>query len=349
MSTILILGIVGLLVCIFCPDTKNTRLWVCVAGCIFFIFHAGFRDFYHNINDTLNYLNSYNKLLDQSLEQVLSDNTFDFNLDDYSKRDPGYYVFVKLTQLIFPDFVFFLFIVAVIISIPMTWIIYKFTDSVPAAILGILIYQALFSNFFETGIRQTIAMGIIYSSLPFVMRRQWLPHYLLLILAYFFHSSALIFIPFYLLCQLNIDRKYLLLAILVTPVIMAFSKDMIGLVSEGTMFEQYGITEEDNDGTPVFSVVLFMVAVGTWIFSKRIDSKNIKNRMMLVGLICSLALMPSSWINSNFIRLVFYYLVFLMPLIPKIIECISPIKDTRNILYLITGSALVFLSMQQGY
>lgn len=270
-------------------------------------------------------------------------------MEDYSQRDPGYDIFVKLTQMILPNFVFFLIIVAVIISVPMTWILYRFTHSLPAIVIGVLIYEALFSNFFETGIRQTLAMGIIYSSLPFVIRKKWIPHYLMLLVAYFFHSSALIFAPFYILCQLKINRKFLLIAILLTPIIMVYSKDMIILVSDGTMFEQYALTTEHNAGTPVFSAMLLIVAIGVWMYSKRLDERIMTNRMMIVAMICSLVLMPSSWVNSNFIRLVFYYLVFLMPLVPKIIECISPVKDTRNVLYFLTGSALVFLSVQQGF
>lgn len=342
MTPTAVAGIIGLVVCLTIKDTRHNRRIICVIACVCFILQAGLRDYMHASNDTYNYLRAYWALMPESFSEILHSNSFTFNIDDYSSRDPGYSIFVKLTQIIYPDFRFFLIIVAIIISTPIIWIIYKFTDSLQGIIIACILYEALFAGFFETGIRQTIAMGLIYFSLPFVEKRKWLPHYCIIALAYFIHSSALIFIPFYPLTAMKPNRN-LSIAIILTPVFMAFASAIVTRLGTGTMFESYATTTVDNQGTPVFSALLFTVCIGAWIYRKHFSEKNIKDRMLLTGLICSLSIMPTSWVNSNFIRLVFYFLVFLMPMIPRIVQYITPNYNLRNIISLTIGIVLILL------
>lgn len=344
MSIITILGIVGLVVCVSIKDTQKNRKIICILLCLFFILQAGLRDYEHATNDTYNYLRSYKLLLPISLSDVLESLAFKFNLDDYTMRDPGYTLFVKLTQIICPDFRFFLIVVATIISIPLVWIIYKFTNSLMGIAIASMIYEALFAGFFETGIRQTIAMGLIYFSLPFVIKRKWVPHYLMLIIAYFMHSSALIFIPFYPLTVIKTSRKFLTWAIILTPVFMMSASTIVAHIGSGTMFESYATTTIDNKGTPVFSALLFIVSIGAWIFRKRFSENDVLDRMLITSIVCSLLLMPTTWVNSNFIRLVFYYLVFLMPLVPRIISFIASNYTERAWMSIAVGIVLIILS-----
>lgn len=343
MSIIVILAIIGLIYCLISKDSKVNRRNYCIFLAIFFIIQAGFRDYEHASNDTYNYLRSYWELLPMSLSDVISNKVFGFNISNYDARDPGYDVFVKITQIIWPDFRFFLLVVATIISIPLTWIIYKFTNSIVGIVIASLLYEALFAGFFETGIRQTIAMGIVYSSLPFVIKKKWKKHYLMLILAYFIHSSALIFIPFYPLSVMKNTRKYIIWAILLTPVFMYSASSVMTYLSAGTMFESYANTTIDNQGTPVFSILLFIIGVGVWIYRKHFHESNILDRMLIVGIICSLILMPTTWVNSNFIRLLFYYLVFIMPLVPKIISSATANYNLRLTYSLLVGIVLIIL------
>lgn len=344
MSFVTLTGIFGLIVCLFIKDKQKNRKAICVMLCIFFILQAGLRDYEHATNDTYNYLRSYCELLPESLSHVLHRISFKFNMTDYATRDPGFVLFMKLTQVICPDFRFFLIVVASIISIPLTWIIYRFTNSLMGIMVASLLYEALFAGFFETGIKQTIAMGLILSSLPFVMRRKWIPHYAMIAVAYFMHSSALIFLPFYPLTVMKASRKYLTWAILLTPIFMMSASAIVVHLSAGTMVESYANTKIDNQGTPVFSVLLFLIAIGTWICRRHFSEHNVLDRMLLTGIVCALILMPTTWVNSNFIRLVFYYLVFLMPLTPRLIEAMAPDYGMRASISLAVGIVLIMLT-----
>lgn len=343
MPNTLIAGIVGLLICLFVSDTHANRRKICIIVCACFILQAGLRDYMHSTNDTYNYLRSYWLLLNDTLPEVL--NKFKVWDNSYQTRDPGYSLFVKITQIIYPDFRFFLLLVATIISVPLVKIIYDFTDSLRGIILAVIIYEALFANFFETGIRQTISMGIIYSSMPFIIKRNWKIHYLLLALAYTIHSSTLIFTPFYFIVNLRNTKKLLIWALLLTPVFMGIAPQLIRLLGEGTMFESYANTTVDNMGTPVFSALLFAVATASYFLRNYFDINDIKNRILLSSILCALVLMPSTWVNSNFIRLVFYYLVFLMPLIPKLIDnAVGTDVANKNVSFIVCGITLIILT-----
>lgn len=342
MSPVTIAGIIGLLICFTVPDCKRSRKIVCILVCICFILQAGLRDYIHSTNDTYNYYYSYKYLLQFDFQEIIHQTTLTF-FDDYQNRDPAYDIFVKLTQDIYPDFRFFLLVVASLISIPITWIIYRFTNSLQGIVIGVMLYEALFAGFFETGIRQTIAMGLIYCSLPYVMERKLIKHYAILALASLFHSSAIIFIPFYFLVTFKYTKKFLIWAIVLTPAFMAIAPALISFLGEGTMFENYANTKVDNLGTPVFSALLFIVSIGTWIYRKHFDENKVDDRILISALICSLILMPSTWVNSNFIRLVFYYLVFLMPLIPHLISDSMMDKQTRNLATIATGFVLIII------
>ena len=342
MSPVTIAGIIGLLICITVPDCKKSRKIVCILVCICFILQAGTRDYINSTNDTYNYYQSYKNLLPFNIQEIIHQTTFTF-FDDYQNRDPAYTIFVKLTQEIYPDFRFLLLIVASIISIPITWIIYRFTNSLPGIVISVMLYEALFAGFFETGIRQTIAMGLIYFSLPYVMERKWIKHYVILTMASLFHSSAIIFIPFYFLVTFKYTKKFLIWVIVLTPIFMTIAPALILFLGEGTMFENYANTKVDNLGTPVFSALLFIVSIGTWIYRKHFDENKIDDRILIAALICSLILMPSTWVNSNFIRLVFYYLVFLMPLIPHLISDAIIGKQIRNLATMATGLVLIII------
>lgn len=343
MPNTVITAIAGLIICLFVNDTQANRKKVCILVCICFILQAGMRDYMHSTNDTYNYLRSYWALLNDTLPDVFR--YFDEWNKTYKSRDPGYSLFVKITQIIYPDFRFFLLLVATIISVPLVKIIYNYTNSLRGIVLAVMIYESLFANFFETGIRQTIAMGIIYLSLPYVIKRNWKMHYILLFLAYTMHSSALIFSPFYFLVKLRQTKRLLIWALLLTPLFMSVAPQLIVFLGDGTMFENYVNTTVDNLGTPVFSALLFAVATATYFLRKHFIESDIKSRVLLVAVLCALVLMPSTWVNSNFIRLVFYYLVFLMPLIPKLIDCAAGENPSNKNIYAIAcGLALIVLT-----
>ncbi len=317
--------------------------------CIIMILQMGLRDIAHS-GDTWNYEIGYHNIQNLSFETLF--NSFRFVAEDYNERDPGYKIFVKITQLIIGDFRAYLFIVAAIISIPLCKLMYHFIPSVSGLYFSGLIYESLFASFFMTGMRQTIAMGIIYASVPLLLNKNissvkaLTGHYAMLLLAYTIHTSALVFAPAAILMKVKNPRKLLILAILLIPALMAYASQIVAYFGEGTIFEKYAIGSEDNLGTPVFSAMVFLITIVITSYSKLfIKAYPQSHRLLLVTLFMACCLVPSSWVDSNFIRVVFTYLIFIMALIPMLIDCISTKKVifNRTQLYATTGCFLLIL------
>ncbi len=317
------------------------KRYLCVFLCLFFIIQAGFRDYEHQLNDTINYWNSFENLKEESLSQLLQQ--FSFSYKEYSDRDPGYHVFVKFTQLIWPDFRFFLVLVACIITVPIFTILYKYTPTVSGVLLGAILYEALFAPFFETGIRQAISMGLSYCALFAFMKDRKVLSIILFLVGFSIHTTALIFSPIFFLINYKRPEVLLRISLILAPVFMFFAKPIVAFIGAGTIFSNYAIDSENNLGTPVFSLLVFLSAFAARYYSARIVKKN-DYKLLFLGIVMALMLTPASWVDSNFIRLAFYYLVFLMPLMSVVIENAVEVPSMKSLLYAMVTLVFIYIS-----
>lgn len=328
----------------FALSNKNgqqDKKWVAVLLCLIFIIEAGFRDYIHTTNDTWNYWHWYEQLQNISLSNVLS--SFSLTYEDYDDRDPGFKIFVKLFQLTGGDFRMFLIFIASIISIPLCRLLYKYVPTVNGLFMSAMIYQALFAGFFNTGMRQTVALGICLWSLIYYERQKPLQHYLLVFIAFTIHTTAILFAPLYLLRKID-AKKVILGALLVTPLTMLNAKGIIAFLGRGTIFESYAVNSTDNLGTPVFTAMIALITIAVAMNYDRIISYFKDSVFLIQAMAIALMLTPASWVDSNFLRITYYYLIFMLPLFPMMIEAVTANKPFyRKLAYIGSTAALLFL------
>ena len=239
----------------------------------------------------------------------------------YETRDPGFDIFVKLTQIIWPDFRFLLVLVSLIIAYPLSRFLYRYTRTVSGIFIGMALYEALFANFFDTGMRQTIAMGLSYIAFLNFQDHKKLLHWLIpLFLASTIHTTTVIIIPMFFLGRIENQNRLLLFALCLAPLCMLIAQPLIAFLGAGTIFESYAVNSTDNLGTPVFTALVFLAALASKVYAKQLTQSYPYYTTLLPAIVMALMLTPSTWVNSNFIRLVFYYLIFLLPLISVLVE-----------------------------
>lgn len=330
------------------PDSKSNKKWfVCILA-IVLIFLNALRPIEMTTktsNDTYRYYLSYQDIIHQSWNELISN--FSFHGSDYRSRDSGYPIFMKATQLITTNFTAYLFIVACIVVIPILRIINTYTTSIKGVVTAVLIYESLFAGFFETGIRQTIVMGLLLMGYNWVLNKKWVRFSILVLFASTIHSSAWIFLPMVFLPYLEKPKKKMLYMLVLTPLIMVFAKDLIAFLGSDTMYESYAVDSEYNQGTPVFSLLLVLIGIVTYVSCNRILAyypNDSKVALLAVGV--AVVLMPSSWIDSSFIRIVFYYAIFILPVIPMCIESLFRTNDKRASAYLFVNLALLILMLR---
>lgn len=322
-------------------NDQKYRRNVSIFLCLVFIAEAGFRDYTHALSDTINYENWFGSIQNESLRDLLY--SFSLTYKDYEDRDPGFTIFTKLFQLTGGDFRMFLIFVASIISIPLCRLLYKYVPTVNGLFMSAMIYQALFAGFFNTGMRQTVALGICLWSLIYYERQKPLQHYLLVFIAFTIHTTAILFAPLYLIR--NIDAKKVLRgALLVTPLTMFNAKVIIAFLGSGTIFESYAVNSTDNLGTPVFTAMIAFITIAVAMNYDRIVAYFKDSLFLIQAMAIVLMLTPASWVDSNFLRITYYYLIFMLPLFPMMIEAVTAKNPSyHKMAYIGSTAVLLFL------
>ena len=344
------LGVVLLILflSIFLSDNKKSRDTFLVIIAIILIVQNAFRPIEMTIktsNDTYRYLLQYNEILNESWSSLLAN--LSFHSSDYLERDKGYSIFVKATQLIAKDFSFFLCVVAIIIVIPIIRIIRKFVPTKAGIVSAILIYEALFAHFFETGIRQTVAMGFLLMGFNWALERKWIKFTCLVLAASTIHTSSVVFLPLPFLSFIKKPRKMVLYMLLLVPFLMLSAKDIIAVLGAGTMYSGYAIDSEHNQGTPVFSMFIVLIGLTTYWAAKKIQHYYPDNsNFLILTMGVTVMLMPATWVDSNFIRLTFYYAIFILPTIPLCIESMfHNSRQSKLGAYVVINCVMLFLMM----
>nr|WP_314100409.1 EpsG family protein [Acinetobacter lwoffii] len=123
-------------------------------------------------------------------------------------------------------------------------------------------------TFFFNGLRQGLAMAIFALAIPYLIKRNFYKYFLICIFASFFHTTALLMVPFYFLVNLNFKLLYKLVATFFGSLIL--SKYLIAYIaSTNERYESYTQTSENSGGllTLGFYVIMLVILyVGSYIY-----------------------------------------------------------------------------------
>lgn len=177
---------------------------------------------------------------------------------DLMRIEVGYRIYVKLISLITTNYTVFFLINGVIIFGTLLHFAKKYTEN-PFVFFFLFMTMGTYA-FVETGLRQTLAMMICLWAFDFLKDKKIIRFILLVVLAFLFHQSALIFI---LMLPLSLIRRTDW--IIVTHVIMAFVF-FVGFGAFQELFNQllgydYNIEETGNGG------IFFMLVLVLFAFS----------------------------------------------------------------------------------
>lgn len=190
----------------------------------------------------------------------------------------GYFVWQILCSFITSNRYVFIFLTTLLIYILCFLAIRKHVTNYP---LACIIFLGFFYYFTMTYLRQVLAVTIVWQGVHYIWERKPIKFFLIVFVAYLFHSSALIFAPIYFLPIRMFSKRtiivflFLCLLIGLTPLPNA----LLGSAGEATgMVERTGAYEEQDAGFRWEYVleVLFFV----WVFFKNY-SKISRDRVSL--------------------------------------------------------------------
>ena len=187
-----------------------------MAICIVLAFLAGTRDF--SWGDTGVYADSF---LDYTP-------TFS-ELTQYSKpygyEEMGFY-YIGVVVKSFTSNVTIYFLVVAALSF---LFLYKAFDKYCLyPIFGVCAYVSRFylaRNFIQ--IRAGLSYAIILMAVQYITNRDWKRYFAWVFVAYLFHHSAIIAVPLYFLCMIDIKKKHIVMGLIVSFIIAAFYSNVI--------------------------------------------------------------------------------------------------------------------------
>lgn len=119
-------------------------------------------------------------------------------------RDVGFYSMTWILNRIFKnDWLPYNIVLGILVYLPTLVLIYRKSDYTISAVLLYIFTMTYYSGF--NGVRQGIAVGFVfYAYYMYFERRKYFKYFLIILLAFTFHSTALVVIPFHFLSRMRV-------------------------------------------------------------------------------------------------------------------------------------------------
>ncbi len=231
-------------------------------------------------------------------------------LHSYPHFEQGYVLFNKFIYNTWNHYQVLLFVCATISIIPIGYCICKNSKQ---PLLSIIIYMALpvFLMLFS-GLRQAIAIGLTVLAFQCVRNKKLILFILVVLLASLFHKSAICFLVAYPLYYIRLPEKVLIASFFALIPIWLFSPYIFKFLTWLVRSD----VEPDNNG----AVNLFFIFVAIYGFC--ICLGNSKNKLTngtrnLFFVACAIQALAGQY--SLVIRVGYYFMIYLMLLLPEVL------------------------------
>lgn len=217
---------------------KNKKKVVCIIVFIFLAFISSCKSIdYSPVGDLINYRNSYNNLDLYSYSDIWS------QVQAGSRKDFGFYVFAKFFADIGVSPEIWMAIIAIIFATMFSWFCYKYSKDIFISYLMLIV---LTFSFTLSGLRQTMALSIIFIAYHFIIQKCPIRFVITVILASLFHSSAILFLPAYWFAKMKVGkRSFIILTVFILFSVFGASvfRDMISFFAWNEQTDYYASRE----------------------------------------------------------------------------------------------------------
>jgi hypothetical protein len=330
------------------PDKDSTRKKYIQIISFILILQSGLRNVAVGA-DTYAYYESF-----EELKRISWSSIYESILDYYKfgiGKDVGFIVLEKIVQYFTGEYQLFLMLIAVLFFTALGNFIYKNTKRLNDAILAFVIYSVLFYAFFSiTGHRQTIATAATLYSFELIKKKKLIAFVIMILIASTIHKSALLFLPFYFIAQIRNAKYFFRIVLLLFPLIMINRNAISSYVKMLAGYEEYGVYEQA--GTFTFTAIFLLISLVALLRAKTILKFNPKALYYYNAFAVALLFIPLTWVNPSAMRVVQYFSIFMLLIIPEIIcsfqEFSLRIRRDLTVFTIITLVALFLKSNWYG-
>lgn len=266
----------------------------------------------------------------------------------------GYALFTRLAWVLGLNYRALLLVVNTLLTATILWFVRRFS---PLPWLSLYLYLTL--QFFAHSMnlfRQSIAATICLLAYPFLKKRNFLAFAGVVLLASFFHLSALFFLPFYWVLNWKLDGR--LLAVLggAAAIIYLFSNQTAKFLTQ-YLFQNYagyiGSRYWRGLGYRYLILPALYFAV-VWLFRQRLIQQEESNRQLIYSAFYVFLLYGFSTHHMILERFSIYLFLYAMLLLPKLVLSFAP-QNRRSkgaviaaVLVVLFGFSYLMFASQQG-
>lgn len=268
-------------------------------------------------------------------------------------KDPGFHVLIYLLQSIYVEWQFFLFIIACLFFIPFGMIIYRNTTKGIQIVFAYTLYLALFNIVALSGIRQQIATSLCFISVLLLQKNKEKSALLIILAASTIHISAVLFLSLIFFNRLKpkLLKTTHLIAILLIPVVLAFSQYIVAFLGGMMTFDYYTVYGERTPEmvTPVFVILVDGISILCYFFLDKIFISQSGNKLFYAMLPMLTILVPLIVLDGAMIRMSQYFTLFLPLIIQSTIEYKFGNTSINRTTYLVAIGVLTMLALNSSF
>ena len=313
---IYLINMIFLLIWAYC--FKNSKKIYCTVAALQWIILSGFRHLTVG-SDTLQYYVRFEEIKYTSWSKILS-NFFEYLANpfaEHSFKDPGYALIEKIFRTFGGDYQDWLLFIAILFTVSMAVWIYK-NSEMPW--LSFIIYSSLFFAFYAvTGHRQTIATAlVVFIGYKYIKERKLWKFLALSFAAFLIHKSAVVFVPFYFIANMNITALKSVFILGGSFVFSLVGKSFYWPVAKMLGFGDE-LYEESVGGAGTYATILLMVCIFTLLCYSNVKERREDYKFLYNAMFMTIFTTLFVYQHQGFMRVQQYYSLFIMAMIPEIV------------------------------
>jgi hypothetical protein len=149
--------------------------------------------------------------------------------DNYLNYQPLWVLLVAISKTIINQVIFFHFLHSLIFNFTLYFFLKRYTDKPFSVLLVFFVTMLYFYYSFEIQ-RQTMAIAVFLIGVQYLEEKRWLRYFLLAVLAYFFHVSAVIMFIFPLIGMIKFNRVMIYVVLSLSFVMFFFRFELLDFI-----------------------------------------------------------------------------------------------------------------------
>lgn len=289
--------------------TKDRRDLVFYCGCFFLILMSVCQNF-NSGGDGPMYYGFYQEIAGMNLSQMLSFPTW----------EPAFVLLNKFTHILGMGPRMLYLFVAIIAMVPVFVCFYRETR-LPAVALFAFVALGFF-KYSMSFYRQACAVGILVLSWWFIRDRKFILFALTVVMAALFHRTAAAFAIMYFVALLPVNGIIVLGAAVFSVACALLGNPIMNFLN---LLLRVPYALEARGGLNMYVSLWALVALLYFLKGKELNSKRLKLPFLM--LLLAAAMQSMTFISSTFSRLVWYFSISLVVLVPELYEAVFLEKD----------------------